>query len=40
MEALGYRVKTAISVSEAINKIKRVNGEFDLAIIGMGFAGS
>jgi hypothetical protein len=35
LEELDYRVETAISVSEAINKIEPVNGEFDLAIIGM-----
>jgi hypothetical protein len=35
LEELGYRVETAISVSEAINKIERVNGEFDLAIYRM-----
>ena len=36
LEELGYKVETAISTTEAINKIRRVNGEFDLAIIDVG----
>jgi PAS domain S-box-containing protein len=36
LQELGYKVETAISATEAINKIRRVNGEFDLAIIDVG----
>jgi CheY-like chemotaxis protein len=33
LEEFGYKVETAISASEAIDKIRRVNGGFDLVII-------
>jgi PAS domain S-box-containing protein len=36
LQELGYKVETAISATEAINKIRRVNGGFDLVIIDVG----
>jgi CheY-like chemotaxis protein len=36
LEEFGYKVETAISATEAINKIKRLNAGFDLVIIDMG----
>ena len=36
LQELGYKVETAISTAEAIDKIGRVNGEFDLTIIDVG----
>jgi PAS domain S-box-containing protein len=36
LEEFGYKVETAISATEAINKVRRLDGEFDLAIVDVG----
>src|SRR5262249_39326157 len=36
LEELGYRVETAGSATEAMNKIKLINGQVDLAIVDIG----
>ena len=38
LEEFGYKVETAISATEALNKIRRVNGGFDLAIVDVSLA--
>jgi PAS domain S-box-containing protein len=36
LEELGYRVETAGSATEAMNKVKLINGQIDLAIVDVG----
>jgi CheY-like chemotaxis protein len=36
LEELGYRVETAGSATEAINKVRLINGQIDLAIVDVG----
>ena len=36
LEELGYRVEAAGSATEAINKVRLINGQIDLAIVDVG----
>ena len=36
LEELGYRVETAGSVAEAMDKVKLLNGQIDLAVVDLG----